>query len=185
VVDGVVLPWVFTLAFTALTFHSLIRIFTERHLPAAVVGHVFHLVMSAVMVTMAWPWWETLPWMSQIVVFTLATIWYALIAVANLLGAAINAGPHPWWHLVMHSLMMAAMVWMVAAMPPGAHHHELTPTMATLGTITVVGLVGFGLATISQIITHTRDRHPRGLIVDRWAATGMNLGMAAMCWLML
>jgi len=185
VVDGVVLPWAFTIVFSALTIHALVRIVTERHMPIAVVGHVFHVAMSAAMVAMAWPWWETWPWMTQIVVFGLATAWYVGVALAKQISPSINAGPHPWWHLVMHAVMMGAMTWMVAAMPPGDHHHGLTPAMAGLGWASVIVLIGFGIATTWGILTHIRDRAPRHLTVDQWAATGMNLGMAAMCALML
>ncbi len=184
-VEGLFLQWAFTLVFSALAAHSLLRIVTDRSSPVALVGHAFHLAMSLDMVAMAWPWWEMVPWRAQIVVFSAATLWYAALALFGSRRVSLGTGPHPRWHQLMHAVMMGAMVWMVAAMPPGGHHHELSSASFAVGAILVAALVLFGIATAWQVFASLRRRQARNILIDEVAATAMNIGMAGMCALML
>ncbi|ASR35798.1 hypothetical protein BAY61_13180 [Prauserella marina] len=93
----------------------------------------WHLLMSAAMIAMIWPWGMSVPAAAQAVVFTIAVGWF--------LGRMIlDAGhPHSGGHApraagAHHAVMMAGMAWMAASMPAlmstsgddsgGGHHHH-------------------------------------------------------------
>lgn len=179
------LPWVFTALFSALAIFSLLRVVTDFSRPLLAVGHVFHVAMSADMVAMSWPWWEAVPWRAELIVFVAATGWYVLLTALAAARTRIDLGPHPWWHQLMHAVMMAAMVWMVAAMPPGGHHHALSPLAVGTGTVLTAALVAFAVPTAVQSYRSMRRGQGCGTGIDEIAATAMNLGMAGMCALML
>jgi len=179
-----VLPWVFTALFGALAIYSLLRAATDLSRPILAVGHLFHVAMSADMVAMSWPWWDAVPWRVELAVFVAATGWYVLLTALAAARARIDLGPHPWWHQLMHAVMMAAMVWMVAGMPPGEHHHELSALATGTGAALTAALIVFGILTAAQFVRDMRRREPGGIGLDHVAATAMNFGMAGMCALM-
>lgn len=85
---------------------------------------VAHALMSAAMIAMAWQWGMSVPAWPQVVVFAVATAWFALLAVRRPSGASSRAGPGaaphahgsgPLAHLH-HAVMMACMVWMLVPM---------------------------------------------------------------------
>jgi hypothetical protein len=83
------------------------------------VGHVFHLLMCLSMLAMIWPGTPTAPYSAQVVVFAVATFWFAALAVGGssrrpgLTGFACASGRGAAWY---HTTMMAAMLWMAAVM---------------------------------------------------------------------
>lgn len=184
-VEGLFLQWAFTALFSALAMYSLVRVVTDISRPLLVAGHLFHVAMSLDMVAMAWPWWESIPWHVEMVVFIAATAWYGFLTLADVTRLRVDAGPHPWWHQLMHAVMMGAMVWMVAAMPPGDHHHGLSALASGVGAVLIAALVAFSIPTAVQSYRSARRGTLGGTGVDEIAATAMNLGMAGMCLLML
>lgn len=94
-----------------------------------------HVLMSASMAIMPWAWSMAVPALLQIVVFTVAALWYAGLLVLR------HAGAHTGHHdgpvfLGYHAAMMTAMVWMSALMalmaggdpagPASAHAHGMS-----------------------------------------------------------
>lgn len=64
------------------------------------IGDVLHLLMALVMAAMAWPWWYSLPWLAQLIIFAFSTLWFSPSALAS--GSAEfdpeQLGCHPAWH---------------------------------------------------------------------------------------
>lgn len=123
-VETASLSWVLTALFALVGGWSLFRCAdgcsggAPRR--AAAAGH---LVMSALMIPMAWSWGMALPIAPQVVALLGVTGWFLLAAIA--LPAARVEQLH-------HAAMGAAMVWMLAAMPmfmrapgaPGSGGHQ-------------------------------------------------------------
>lgn len=187
--------WLFTLVFGALALHSLGRVVAERRRALLAVGHLLHAVMALVMVAMAHPWWERLPVAAQIVVFAGSAAWFAAMAVLLALDRLTpeRLGGHGVGHQLVHVLMMLAMVWMVAAMAPGADgpgHGVLPASSALVGTGMTAALV---VATVVLVVEVAEHLHRPGSGSVRLRARGADVaagatmcgGMASMCWLML
>jgi hypothetical protein len=108
------LRWILTVLFTVITVFSLhraVRPGPADRAPADRATHILHAVMGLAMLAMAWPWGVRLPAPPQVVLFTLAALWFALTTAIPRLG-----GRHPRGHSVLHAVMMGAMAWMIAAM---------------------------------------------------------------------
>lgn len=194
--------WVFTIVFLLLVVHSLVRLMGERAVPVLIIGHLLHVVMSLDMAVMAWPWWTQVPWSSQVAFFAAATLWYLVLGgmTARSRHRAQRWGGGP-AHQLMHALMMGAMTWMVLAMAPGeagsggAHaHHLMSAGVAVAGILLTAGLLAAGAASATRAgeTFHLQRRLPGVKVRRGWpqlaesgASTVMNLGMAAMCALML
>lgn len=196
-VSGVAAQWTFTVLFAVLAAHSASLARASRPHTVAVTNHVLHIVMSLVMVAMAWPWWDRLPWLAQLLFFALATAWFLVLA-------ARRATPSPsrsaaaTWHLLAHALMMGAMVWMVAVMAPdgslaadpgaASHaHHALSAMGALSGVVVTAGLLGAGALFTADAFAQVR-RWPdlwRGHSSELSSGAAMSFGMGAMCALML
>lgn len=186
--------WAFTCTFGALAIHSALRIYFDRSRWTLVVGHILHAAMSLDMIAMAWPWWERIDWLSQMILFAVATLWFLALWM---LGANHKetyrrlVGTHPSWHQAMHALMMGAMTWMVAVMSPGdhgsTHAHAITTGEARLGVALTAALLLAGAVTAVDASRRLGrgDRTVSGKAVENAASSVMNLGMAAMCALML
>lgn len=185
--------WLFTILFGVLAIYSLRRMVGERAVPIVFIGHLLHAAMSAGMAAMAWPWWERVPWLAQVVFFACATLWYlVLCAIAAHAPAArqrCGGGPD---HQFMHAVMMGAMAWMVVAMAPGegasadagGHAHHLMGTgVSVAGALLTAGLLIAGALTATAAAAGAR--HMRLPAFEHGATSAMNFGMAAMCALML
>lgn len=152
-------------------------------------GDVLHMVMCAGMVAMAWPATMSFARVPQLVLFGLAAAWFAGTA-------AWHTGR---WHRGYHAVMMAAMAWMVFAMPTamtgggGTVDMEGMPGMAMPvgggGSPTGVGVLALvlaavfalaGTAFLARVIDGVRSAPP-SVRTAGWGADGlMGLGMAVM-----
>jgi hypothetical protein len=114
------LRWILTILFAVITAYGLYRAIrpgSAGRAPADRLSHVLHAVMGLAMLAMAWPWGMRLPATPQVALFTLAALWFLLTAVLPQ-GKPTYArtGGHPRLHGILHSVIMGAMAWMVAAM---------------------------------------------------------------------
>ncbi|GAA3524784.1 DUF5134 domain-containing protein [Amycolatopsis ultiminotia] len=187
------LRWILTLVFAASAVFCLYRCvyrprFTGR------VSEGLHALMCAGMVTMAWPATMSFARTPQIVLFTAAAVWFA-----------VTARGHGWFAAAHHTLMMAAMAWMVFAMPlamagmtmtapmTGPEHagmdmgsgmtmtgHAPVPVAAVAVALTVLFLVA-GLVWLARAIDRARGEQRPGKHTWGLAMEGaMSLGMAVM-----
>ena len=189
-----VLQWVLTLTFSATAVYASLRLFTDRK-PLLIVGNVLHLVMSVVMVAMCWPWWSVLPAVPQTLFFSAGMVWFGAIALLQARRRIPRAavGGHSAWHQVAHAVMMAAMVWMILAMPSGtnatahSHHHGgLESWAATSGVAITAALATAGVIFLVELIRCVRGRTTwLGHTGDVTSGMLMSFGMAAMCWPMI
>lgn len=173
------LQWVFTAVFVAIAGYLVWRLIADRGRPVQFIGGVFHLLMALVMVAMAWPWWRTLPWLPQLVLFAVSTLWFVAVAIAQRLGRFEPAqlGCHPAWHQAVHAVMMGSMTWMVAVMPPGGHHMMSNAAML-IGLVFTIGLVvGALLLAIDAVRANGRAGHGR---LEALVMVAMLMGMAVM-----
>lgn len=185
--------WVFSVVFVAIAGYLAWRAVADRRRPLQTIGDVLHLLMALVMAAMAWPWWYSLPWLAQLIIFAFSTLWFLAVGLGQWLGRfePEQLGCHPAWHQVVHALMMGAMTWMVAVMPPGhgGHGEHAMHTMGT--TATVLGIVATALlfvAAVVQLVDAAPELRRRGLtrhVVDSLVMVVMLIGMGAMCWLMI
>ncbi|MGN6443910.1 DUF5134 domain-containing protein [Amnibacterium sp.] len=97
------------------------RVVVARDAPDRV-SNLVHLLMSAAMVAMPWPW--AAPALPQVVVFSAGAFWYVGVALfrpaadAQLgVGHGAHGGVAGLWY---HAGMLLAMVWMAVAMIPSA-----------------------------------------------------------------
>jgi hypothetical protein len=97
----------------AFSLYRAIRPGPADHAPADRLSHALHAAMGLAMLAMTWPWGMRLPAAPQVLLFTLATLWFLLIA---LLPTGKLTGGHPRLHSILHAVMMGAMAWMIAAM---------------------------------------------------------------------
>ncbi|MGD9515342.1 DUF5134 domain-containing protein [Mycolicibacterium sp.] len=194
-VSDPVLQWVLTVAFSATGLYAIVRVGVDRR-PLLVVGDALHLLMSVGMVAMCWLWWSAIPATAQIVVFGLATVWFAVLLVLQLARRLPRAalGGHSPWHQAAHAIMMLAMVWMTLSMTTGetagdhSHHHGRgLPMWAALsGVALTAALLAAGVIFLVELIVCLRGRTTwLGHTGDVAAGTAMSLGMAAMCWPMI
>ncbi|MGW1681126.1 DUF5134 domain-containing protein [Saccharopolyspora sp. NPDC002376] len=135
-VESLLLRWILTVLFTASALWGLHRIvraepispmsgrLTEQDReipggPAVRISTAWHVVMSAAMVAMCWPWGMTIPVAPQLVLFALMAVWF-LALTANI---GWCTGHRRWQH-AHHAVMAAGMCWMLAAMPSLMSHGE-------------------------------------------------------------
>lgn len=108
-IEATGLKWILTIVFAGTGFFCVYR--CVRHGPATSrFGDVLHAAMCAGMVAMVWPATMSFARLPQLLLFGFAAAWFA---VATARGAARGDRWHPGYHAV----MMAAMAWMVFAMP--------------------------------------------------------------------
>lgn len=125
-VEEPLLRWLLTIGFAATGCWFLVR-GARRAGAVERISAFAHVVMSAGMVAMAWPWGMSLPVAAQVVVFGGAALWFCAMLL-GLLPSDCGEGRFAHTH---HALMMAAMVWMLVTMPDmpagsggGGHHHH-------------------------------------------------------------
>lgn len=111
-IEATGLRWILTAFFVAAGCFCLYRGF--RHGPVTSrVADGLHAAMCAGMVAMVWPSTMGFGGVGQLVLFGFAAAWFA---VATARGTA-HGGHQGRWQPGYHAVMMAAMVWMVFAMP--------------------------------------------------------------------
>lgn len=112
------LAWTFTAWFTVTGAVALVALLRSRTW-ADCGSYLAHVLMSVSMAIMPWSWSAAVTPLLQIVVFTVAAVWYVGLAVFR---PHVHAGPEAAGHhsgpllLAYHAAMMAAMVWMSALM---------------------------------------------------------------------
>jgi hypothetical protein len=164
------------------------------------VGDVLHVVMCGAMVAMAWPAGMGVARLPQTVLFGLAAVWFAGVAVTG----ASHADHGGRRAAVYHVGMMAAMAWMVFVMPramgavsggggvvdmPG-HPGMPMPVSATGGgapvdvtAVALVLLVAFvvaGLGFLARALDDARASGPPLRFPGRGADGVMAFGMGLM-----
>jgi len=101
------LRWVVTLLFVFSAGVCMWAIARNRHSPANLISHSLHAIMAIAMAVMAWPRGAELPARGPMIFFLAASVWFAVVTA--------RTGGHRIAN-VYHTLMMAAMAWMYAAM---------------------------------------------------------------------
>ncbi|MFK0121097.1 DUF5134 domain-containing protein [Streptomyces sp. NPDC090994] len=145
------LRWILTALFVLPALHALwLAARPGRTLPNRV-GHLLHAVMGGAMAAMAWPWGMDLPTDPQVVLFSVAAVWFA--ATATLRSPATDSLRTRLLAAVPHVVMMLAMAWMAAVMDGsamgsggsgGGHHDMEGMDMSATGAISVMSLTGAG-----------------------------------------
>lgn len=192
-----VLQWSFSIIFALVALYLLWRVAAERKHPVQAVGHGLHLAMAVVMVAMAWPWWDRLPWLPQLLLFSVATLWFLAMAVlrSRKTISGHDVVGHKARHQLVHALMMGSMVWMVAVMAPcetdhshGHHHHEseMSQFASVVGIGVTILLFAAAILAIIDAVVQMRRSGPGhlGRVAEHGVMATMLTGMAAMCWLM-
>lgn len=193
-VSSPALQWLLTVAFSATMLFSALQLSRTRR-PVPLVGDALHLVMSAGMIAMCWPWWGYVPAAPQLILFIFGTTWFLSLLFLQLAQRIqrVAVGGHRAWHQAAHAIMMLAMVWMIVAMPAGsdtadhAHHHDALPLWASLSGVAITAsLLVFGIVFLVDVIGSIRNRATwLGHTGEAAAGAVMSLGMAAMCWPMI
>lgn len=132
-----------------------------------------HVLMSATMFAMVWPWGAHVPLAPQFIVFSVAAVWFVYLAVfrPNVPFGAISAHHRRPLLLGYHAIMMASMVWMaaqmsltpmsksMASMSMGTPSHAMTAPSWALA-ISFVFAAFFALATVVFIVEAIREKRP-------------------------
>jgi hypothetical protein len=112
VIEATGLRWILTIVFAGTGFFCVYRCFRQGPVTSRF-GDVLHAAMCVAMVAMAWPATMAFARLPQLALFGFAAVWFA---VATARGAA-HGGHDGRWQPGFHAVMMAAMAWMVFAMP--------------------------------------------------------------------
>ncbi|OJX65511.1 MAG: hypothetical protein BGO95_10640 [Micrococcales bacterium 73-13] len=188
------LQWALTVVFSATGLYAFLRIIVDRNRPLLIVGHALHVLMSAGMVAMCWPWWSLIPTLPQIVLFFAGAAWFAALLLLQLLRRVrrVALGGHGPWHEAAHLVMMFAMVWMTVSVGGStaaghANHGSALPLGASLMGIGITAALLVAAAVfLVEFIDCLRGRRTwLGHTGDVAAGAAMSLGMAAMCWPMI
>ncbi|MER7015427.1 DUF5134 domain-containing protein [Saccharopolyspora sp. NPDC000359] len=213
-VEPLLLRWLLTALFTASALWGLHRLVRAEPIspvsargvagqevpgtPAVRISAAAHVVMSAAMIAMCWPWGMALPVIPQLVVFGAAVAWF-LALTAN----ARWCTGHRRWQQAHHAVMAAGMCWMLAAMPAlmshqptgsgHGHHHSMgagvlasAPATAPVNAVAVVCLVLGGyfvltslpwLSVAVDIGRCARTRPQRAAAYEAACHAGMAVGM--------
>ncbi|MER5390009.1 DUF5134 domain-containing protein [Saccharopolyspora sp. NPDC002686] len=135
-VESLLLRWILTVLFTASALWGLHRIIRAEPIsplsgrltdqdrdvpgsPAVRISAAWHVVMSAAMVAMCWPWGMAIPATPQLVLFAVMAVWF-LALTTDLVGCT----GHRRWQDAHHAVMALAMCWMLTAMPSLMSHGE-------------------------------------------------------------
>ncbi|MEV6227809.1 DUF5134 domain-containing protein [Saccharopolyspora shandongensis] len=206
--ESPLLRWILTVLFIATAVWFLLQALRRGARVPERVSSMSHVVMSALMVPMAWPWGMLLPAAPQIALFALAALWFLALAAGNARFRTGHAhgGGRAQLH---HAVMMAAMVWMLATMPelmaadhggsqPGGHHAlgpgstevaAAGPAPAQLPTeILIITLVLGGFLILSSMgwiaaAVDSARRHPNppnAVALCSACHGAMSIGMGAM-----
>lgn len=133
---------VVTAMFAVSALYCAVRLTRRISVPARGT-YAAHLLMGAAMIVMAWPAGMGVLAVPQLIVFGAATVWFLVLAIS--FGRAWARSSHHerhgrlvYWY---HAVMMAAMVWMLAAMAragvsgsgSAGHHAAAMPGMVMGG----------------------------------------------------
>ncbi|WP_375390021.1 DUF5134 domain-containing protein [uncultured Amnibacterium sp.] len=190
-----------SILFGGLSLWFAVRVVAGRDLPDRV-SNLLHLLMSAAMAAMPWPW--AFPALPQVLVFSAGAFWYAGIALFRPTadaGLGVGHGRHGVAGLLYHAAMMLVMVWMAVAMLPGPPAR--TDAAGTAGTAmsamtggaaeTLTGdapwalavSIAFGVAFVVAavwlnvlLIREAVGAAGRNEVADLTASTAMAAGMA-------
>ncbi|MFD4575391.1 DUF5134 domain-containing protein [Streptomyces sp. NPDC058417] len=153
------LRWILSLLFAVPAGYGLWMLARPGTAWAERLDHVVHAAMGGLMLAMAWPWGMDLPAGPQIVLFAVGAAWFVAAAPlraegAGRGGAVVAALPH--------TVMAAAMAWMVWAMSAGdAMHggagaggaHEMAGHhMAADGGLAAMTLTGTGTVATAVVL---------------------------------
>ncbi|WP_410643321.1 DUF5134 domain-containing protein [Amycolatopsis sp. lyj-346] len=201
-IEATGLRWILTAVFAAAGAFCLYRC-VRRGPVTSRIADVLHAVMCAAMAAMAWPATMSVARVPQLVLFGLAAGWFAVVAVR---GGAVHDGHEGRWQSGYHAVMMAAMAWMVFAMPRAmvggsgttdvsGHHGGSAAMTSTAGSapvdVLIVALVLAavfclaGIAFLARAIDGARVARP-SVRTTGWGADGlMGLGTTLMLLAML
>lgn len=171
--------WIVTIIFgvsIALIAYSLVP---QNDRWIRIVNHVLHLVMSAAMISMAWPIGRNLPTVGPMIVFLLAAVWFIHLATRA------NCATRRRLTNCYNAVMMAAMSWMYAVMnnhlpgQTGDHSpnhamsgplamtastemptQQMSPTTPEIGWITTVNWIatlGFAVAAVYWLCRYVAE----------------------------
>ena len=170
-IESALLRWILTALFALTAIWFMRRAVRAGAGAPERISAMAHVLMSALMVPMAWPWGMTIPAFPQIVLLSLAGLWFLGLAVKKS-WPRVEAEPGGRWASLHHAAMMVAMVWMLATMPElmaatshdpgsGGHHAVGAGASATMvaGTmpaelpvwITIVTVVLGGYLILSSM----------------------------------
>ncbi|OZM70165.1 DUF5134 domain-containing protein [Amycolatopsis antarctica] len=180
-IESTLLQWLLTILFSATGCWSVAELVTRQARGREQIDALCHLFMSAFMVAMLWPWGMGIPAAPQILLFTVAALWFLATMVLGIRETGGRARSVPRLSRLHHVLMMGAMAWMVAVMPAlmharpaddgGGHHHALASatavslaepsaqvSVATVAVTTVLGalLILASLPWLSSALDHGR-----------------------------
>lgn len=170
--------------FAVLGIHALVRAVRHRGQAVDLVCDLLHALMCAVMVAMSWSWWSVWPALPQIIAFSLAAGWFALLALLQLAEGRTDASTHGPLHQGQHAVMMLAMVWMVVTMSaaPATMGHSMAMMPVGAGLLGVAFTGALAVSGLLQLAEAHESPPPRtGLRM----MAAMDLAMALACWLML
>ncbi|MGJ8517074.1 DUF5134 domain-containing protein [Carnimonas bestiolae] len=198
------LRWLITALFAFAAIDSAYRIIRpERSILRYC--HLWHLLMSLAMLAMSWPWGHQLPALPQVVLFSVATLWFVWLGISG--GCCATDDPHrnlTRLSMGYHALMMAAMAWMLldmasmagmsdmSGMAHHAHHamshdahHMAQPSSSLLSRYReVIGqawIFVFTLSTLYYLLkscVRVINRHR--VVVEELSQAAMALGMLTM-----
>ncbi|MEQ0565397.1 DUF5134 domain-containing protein [Amycolatopsis sp. NEAU-NG30] len=197
-IEATGLRWILTVVFVAAGAFCLFRCARHGSLPSRI-ADVLHAAMCAAMVAMAWPATMSFARVPLLALFGCAAGWFAVVTVR---GTAAHGGR---WQSGYHVAMMAAMAWMVFAMPRAmvgggtmdmaGHHGEQAAMASTAGSapsdILIVALVlaaGFGVAGtafLARAIDSARVGRPSVRTAGWGADAVLGLGTSVMLLAML
>lgn len=179
VIADLTMRWIVTLLMAAAISEYVLSLVTHRLRWPGVIGHLLHIVMSAAMIVMAWPFGMDLPATGPMVFFLAAGVWFVIAAIVFAETTAERAA-HGY-----HAVMMAAMAWMYAVM-----HGDLLPGAAssmdtdahTMSRHDMAGMDMAGSAHGSDV--HSHATNPGYIAVLNWVLT-IGFLIAAVGWLYL
>lgn len=189
-IESVELRWALTGLFLVTGCYSVTQLVVLKRWRERL-GALLHVLMSAAMVVMAWPWGVGVFVGPQIALFSIATAWFVGEWVTAARRSGSNHDAHPSWHQAFHAAMMGAMVWMLAAMPAngeGGHVHGSLPAWSAVAGVAFLVMIVAAASVLLVDLLSSASRGVRAVrreIVDAAMSVLMALGMALMVGIMV
>lgn len=162
--------------------------------PVARVGDLLHLLMSAAMLAMPWPWgMQVAPPMVQMLVFGLGAVFFSILLVA---GKRVAGHGHEGGRVVLgyHVVMMAAMVVMALLMQGGGSGAmasmpgmdmgssigglTMSPALTAVSWLLVAVFVAAAVWMFVRLVSAGRSAHPVLARAEDALLLMMSAGMA-------